>query len=52
MLLNCLDQRWPGGVGACDVHEDGGSEESGDGVGTEGLRGSRDVSHAGRRGHL
>ena len=49
---HCLCKDRPGGVGTCDVYEDGGSEESGDGVRTEGLRGGGDVSDAGGGGHL
>lgn len=43
---------WPGGVGTRHVHEDGGTEESGDCVWTEGLHRSRNVSDAGGGGHL
>lgn len=42
----------PGGVGARDLHEDGGAEESGDSVGAEGLHRGRDMLDAGRGGHL
>lgn len=48
----CLHKDRPGGVGTCDVHENGGSEESGDGVRTEGLHRSRDLPDAGRGSHL
>lgn len=34
------------------MYEDGGAEESGDGVRTERLHRSRDLSHAGGGGHL
>lgn len=42
----------PGGMGARDLHEDGGAEESGDRLGAEGLHRGGDVSDAGRGGHL
>ncbi|KAF0047585.1 hypothetical protein F2P81_001218 [Scophthalmus maximus] len=42
----------PGGVGTCDLYEDGGTEESGDGVRTEGLRRRRDLPDAGGGGYL
>lgn len=48
----CLHKVRPGRVGTCDLYEDGGSEESGDGVRTEGLHRSRDLPDAGGGGHL
>lgn len=39
-------------MGACDLHEDGGLEESGDGVGTERLHRSGNLRDAGGGGHL
>lgn len=48
----CLFKVRPGGVGTCDLYEDGGAEESGDGVRTEGLHCSRDLHDAGGGGHL
>lgn len=39
-------------MGARDLHEDGGAEESGDGLGPEGLHRGGDVPDAGRGGHL
>lgn len=48
----CLNKGRPRGVGTRDLYEDGGAEESGDGVRTEGLHRSGDVSDAGGGGHL
>lgn len=39
-------------MGTCDLYEDCGTEESGDGLGTEGLHRSRNVPDAGGGGHL
>lgn len=42
----------PGGVGICNLHEDRGFEEPGDGVGSEGLHRRRNLPDAGGGGHL
>lgn len=39
-------------MGTCDLHENGGFEESGDGLWAEGLHRSRDLSDARGGGHL
>lgn len=48
----CLLKDRPGGVGTCDLYEDSSTEESGDGVWTEGLHRSRNLPDAGGGGHL